>query len=92
MRDQTQPFRFSVQFGPAAHIPLTGLDEIDEALKFMGPVFPRRDCAISPIDLNEEPGGIMGSRVKSSLPMYPANMAIWEGAFSFASSGVSLGD
>ena len=47
-----QPFRVPVQFAPAAHIGVPGNKEINGTLKFVRPVFPGRDGALSGIDVD----------------------------------------
>jgi len=53
VRDQGQPFRGLIQFAPAADIPLSGCEEIDWPLEFMGPVFLPGDFALPCIDFHD---------------------------------------
>ena len=50
--NQGQPFRVPVQFAPATHVGVPGHKEINGTVKFMRPVFLRRDCAFLSIDMN----------------------------------------
>lgn len=52
MGDQGKPLRVFIQFAPAAEIRVLGLEEIDGALKFVGPVFLRGYFPVRCIDVD----------------------------------------
>jgi hypothetical protein len=53
--DQRQPFRVPVQFAPAADKLFPGSEEIDGALKLMGPVFARARAVMLLNESNVDP-------------------------------------
>ena len=71
MRNQRQPFGVCIQFTPATDVCIPRQKKVDRTLELIDPVSSCGNGALVGVDDTVEPGGTMGSKVRSCLRMTP---------------------